>query len=363
MFLYFSILFIPSIFYITNLKIDKNFRNFLLFFFCIFLILFIGFGHNSGGDWGNTVIDFYKNADRFEFDRIAFRGDYLYELISYLDFIFFKNFYILTTFWAIIFIFFLYIFLKNYNQVFLGFLISIPYLITVVAMGFFRQGGALSLCIIGLNFLIKKKYLYFYFFIFLAILIHKSSIVFLFLPLIFSNGIKKILLNIILISILVSFLLLFIKEDLIRLFFYYAGDGKYLVSDGAFFRSLINVVPAILFLLLRKKIKLIFPIEYKIFYPFALIQLSLIFLSFNFSTLADRMAIYTAPFHLFVFVNLFCFFNKKFKNLINILILFYFNFYYFLWLTYGSFTAAWFPYKNIIIEYLINFPVIWPLQS
>ena len=83
----------------------------------------------------------------------------------------------------------------------------------------------------------------------------------------------------------------------------------------------------------------------------------LFILSFNFSTFADRIAIYFFPFQFFIFANLAFIFQKKFSNIINFLILSLFNFNLIFWFNFGQFSHVWIPYKNIVIEYFFFFPV------
>ena len=65
-------------------------------------------------------------------------------------------------------------------------LISLPYLINVVSMGYVRQAAALGFFIFALNFIESKRVKYknlFYIFISMAFTFHKSAIILFFLVL------------------------------------------------------------------------------------------------------------------------------------------------------------------------------------
>ena len=60
----------------------------------------------------------------------------------------------------------------------MGIIISFPVIILILGMGFTRQGVAFSFILLSIISLIKKQQFYFFIYIFLAVLFHKSSIIF-----------------------------------------------------------------------------------------------------------------------------------------------------------------------------------------
>ena len=95
--------------------------------------------------------------------------------------------------------------------------------------------------------------------------------------------------------------------------------------------------------------------EEKQIYLFFSFSINLLTMSFYFN-FADRMTIYSLPTVIY-FSNLHSIFHPKYKVFINIIILSMYNCYFFIWIFLGQYSKVWFPYRNIIIEYIINFPV------
>ena len=97
--------------------------------------------------------------------------------------------------------------------------------------------------------------------------------------------------------------------------------------------------------------------EKQIYLFFSFYQLFLLAISFNITTFADRMTIYSLPLQLFIFSNLYSIFHPKYKVFINVIILSMYNCYFLIWILLGEYSKVWFPYRNIIIEYIVNYPV------
>ena len=97
-------------------------------------------------------------------------------LLSYLSFQLGLPIYIFNSIIALIGVYEIFRFAKKYKQKWLFIAISIPTLITVVHIGFVRQGFATSLAILAFIYLIKEKNIKFILFSLLAISIHKTAL-------------------------------------------------------------------------------------------------------------------------------------------------------------------------------------------
>ena len=76
-------------------------------------------------------------------------------------------------------------------------------------------------------------------------------------------------------------------------------------------------------------------------------------LSFNFSTLTDRLNLYLVIFDLIVICSLVDVIKSSNLKLLIYSIIVYYSIFIFIWIYYGNYTIeAWLPYKNYLIEFL-----------
>tara|TARA_Y100000590_G_scaffold469783_1_gene659706 strand:- start:2011 stop:3084 length:1074 start_codon:yes stop_codon:yes gene_type:complete len=356
MLIYVFTLLVPSLFYTLNLNVENRLKTLLTFVFIIYLIVFIGLRHHTGGDWSAQVFQFYKAQMTFNVYTIDFRGDYLYNFLNYIISRFFGGIYIVNLVLASLLVFSIYLYSSLLPVRFLSLLICFPYIFTVVGMGFTRQGLALSFMLIALYFFQKNKYFVYIFYSLLSIFSHKSVIIILALNLFNFN--KYIFSRIIFSIILFLIIYFFVKDDLTRLYFYYVGEGVHLNSKGSVFRNIFNSIPVLIFIILFNRfLKIMSDEEKSIYVFFSIYQIICLIFSFYVSTFADRMTIFSIPIQLFVFSNLSLLFDKKYKLIINSSILFLYNVYFLVWAFFGQYSIVWFNYRNILIEYFANFPV------
>ena len=122
-------------------------------------------------------------------------------------------------------------------------------------------------------------------------------------------------------------------------------------SSGALIRIIMNVLPAIIFLLNRKK----FDLSEDMKYFWTNISLASCFLIVAFvvspsSTVVDRLGLYLIPIQLMVFGHLSSVFAKgpQEARLINIAGIAYFATVQFVWLNYANNSFAWLPYRSLL---------------
>jgi hypothetical protein len=354
--IFFLILFLISFlkfryYYFNNYLINQE-LNLKWRFTSIFIALFIGLRHQVGGDWFN-YIEIFNLIKIKNISDVLSGSDPLYGLINWI----FSNFeygpYWVNLICGYIFTWGLFIFCRAQPQPWLALAISLPYLITVVAMGYTRQGVAIGIVMAGLVFLKNGSILKFSICLFLAIAFHKSAIII--LPLVIFAGRKNIysLIGIFLFGTLMFFL--FVVEYIDSLFSGYIIDQY--ESSGAQIRVLMNAFPAAIFLGFRRRFKLSHYEES--FWSWmsisALFILIILFISPS-STAVDRIALYWIPLQLFVFSRLPQAMAKSYiiQYQYLFLIFIYFSLIFYVWLFHAQYRYFWIPYKSFPVELLIN---------
>jgi hypothetical protein len=223
--------------------------------------------------------------------------------------------------------------------------VAVPYLITVVAMGYSRQGVAIGLIMLGIVSLNNKKSIKFLLFVGLAGTFHKSAIIL--LPLVALPTERRPFLTIVLLVVsailLFSLLLLDHVDSLISN--YISTEYN---SSGSTVRVAMNALPATIFLILRKRFGLVD--GQRIFWTWvscgAIILCALLLISPS-STAVDRIALYWIPLQLFVWSRLPIVIDpsgtRRLFWIISIII--YSAFIYLTWMLFATHSHYWLPYQ------------------
>jgi hypothetical protein len=311
----------------------------------IFLVLMIGLRHEVGGDWENYLEMLHSYSD-----TLNARDEFLYQdpafvLLNQLAVKTDLGIYLLNFISAIFFTWGLTVFCRAQPRPWLALAVAVPYLITVVAMGYTRQGVAIGVAMMAMTSLSQGRIFRFVIWIAIASTFHKSAIIL--LPMaVLANSKRRIFT---LLWVCVAGLLLFalmLQEALSFLMGGYLEDA--MQSSGAAIRIGMNAVPAALFLLFRKRFQL--SIVQRSFWSWmswsALFLVLLLFISPS-STAVDRIALYWIPLQLFVLSRLPNAWgrhdgNNKFLVLIVII---YSAAVHFVWLFYADTAFAWLPYQ------------------
>jgi hypothetical protein len=353
MLIYWIIFLIPALLALSGNKRTKTFGtnyslslDFFWFLVLLFLTSFIGLRYEVGGDWHTYILILSRSID----EGFSLLRDPSYvalnKLSSYLGF----GIYGVNLICAFIFSLGLIKFCKNLPRSFLALAISIPYLVIVVSMGYTRQAVALGICMYGFVILSRGHLFKFICLVLFAVTIHKSSMIF--IPIAALSATKNKLVTILGLLILTIFTyFIFLAETFDIIYKNYIESEQQ--SQGAFVRLFMNLVPAVLFLVLRKRFKI--PREEKSLWTwFSMISIFLFFSYFltDASTAIDRIALYMLPLQLFVFGYLPDLFKVKgqFNDFISFCILIYYGLTLFVWLNFATHSFAWVPYTNIISE-------------
>ncbi len=333
-------------FSIVDIKITKNTKLSLKFIFLFFLTVFIGLRHEVGGDWDIYLYDFYNNVEHFDILKLDYVRDFGYELISYFSFKLNIGIYGLNFILATIFVFAINKFsLELKNNYWLIILISFPYLIVIVAMGYTRQAAAFSFVLLSICNINERKLILFLLNSLLAILFHKSSAIM--LPIIFISFFRFNLKNLFIFSLLFITSMLIIYPEIDRISSGYLNQFSQYKSSGVVYRISLNILAGLIFVIFYKKLKFDSSFNKLLIIVF-FINCFLFFLIDNYSTFVDRIIIYFTFIQLVVFSRLYLIL-PKYKIIINILVIIMYGFVFNIWMNLSFHSYAWIPYKNILL--------------
>ena len=236
-------------------------------------------------------------------------------------------------------------FCRNQPNPWLALTVAVPYLVTVVAMGYTRQGVAIGLSMLGLVALSHDKILRFLLWIGLAGAFHKSAVIL--IPLAIFSGSRRSWIAIIGVLVIGSLtFILFLQDSLERLVSGYVSDA--MESSGALIRVLMNALPAIVFLLFRMRFTL--GAAEQGFWTWMSIGTLLFVPALGFSpssTAVDRVALYWIPVQVFVWSRLpqAISLGPRSEAFFRQIVIVYSLCVLLVWLLFGDHSFAWLPYK------------------
>ena len=318
----------------------------LMFF--ILLVGMIGLRHEVGGDWRNdwqVVTGSRVKGASVSLEDALRVGDIGYILLVLLVNDLGFDVYTLDVLSALPFAGGLIAFCRSQPRSWLAMVIAIPYLVIVVAMGYTRQSVAIGFVMLGLVALTRGSSFRFVLWLALAATFHKSAVVLLPLGVLGVTRHRVLIIFWVIVSTLLLFLLL-LRESVDALFLNYVV-AEY-NSQGARIRVVMNALPALLFLLLRRRFILLK--NEKTFWTWmswgGILFVGLLAISPS-STAVDRMALYWIPLQLFVFSRLPDAIVKSGNHKVVwvYLIVAYSALVQFVWLFFAQTAYAWLPYQ------------------
>ncbi len=316
----------------------------------LFIILFVAFRYEVGGDWLN-YIRHYDKMEGLSLREALLFGDPAHQLLNWLSYKYGLGVYGVNFIYGVIFATGLFLFSRLQPYAWIAVLVSVPYLLTVVVMGYSRQGAAIGLFLIALYYLHHKKFNQYIALVFAATLFHKTAL--LMLPLgIFIEG--KIKWTHLLLVIPVSYGawdLLFASQQEELWENYVVAQME---SQGALIRVMMNFIPAVLLLVYRKEWQRYFD-DYLFWLIVALGSFGSLVLVHFASTAVDRIALYFIPLQLVVFARLPLLARRHFSvSAIKTGIIGYYAAVYFVWLFFATHSQYWMPYQNILYNSLFE---------
>ena len=308
----------------------------------VFWVL-IGLRYEVGGDWTNYLRNF-KAVSRLDFGRVLFLDDPGYHLLEWFTHRAGWGIYGVNLLGAAIFVGGLFRFCKFLPRPWLALVAAVPYVIIVMGMGYTRQGIALGFVMVGLVAFSEGRVLRFVIWIVIGATFHKTAVLMLpFAALATSERRAFTALWVVALTASAYFLLLADSVDILRRTYL---DAKY-ESQGALIRLLMNGVPAVLFLTLRKDFEQILP-GAQMWFWFSITSLVLLIILFisPSSTAVDRIALYLLPLQLVIFSSLPNAQRSHHRHAVVVtLIIIYYAAVQLTWLNYAANSYAWIPYR------------------
>lgn len=306
------------------------------------MTLMIGLRAGVGGDWGSYQMMFKRAAYR-SFDQTIAQSDPGYAFLNWAAQQLGSELWLVNLVCGLLLVWGVAALARREPQPWLSLLITVPYLIIVVGMGYTRQAAALGLVMVGLASLLNSGSLVrLLFFVAMGTLFHKSAVIC--LPLVAFTGNRRKIIDLALIaSAALGLYTLFVQDSVDRLLRNYI-DARY-SSSGAAIRISMSLLPAIIFLLFRRRLGFAEG-EASLWRNFSLVALAAaVALALTpSSTAVDRIALYLLPLQFVVLARIPG--TLVSRNLGNLLVSAYTAAVLFTWLNYAANAQSWIPYRN-----------------
>lgn len=336
-------------------------RDCAWFLFLFISILFVGLRHQIGGDWDNYFL-FSERLIHEPFDVVLGSKDSGYNLLVWVSAKLGFSIYGSNLFCAVVFLGGLTYFCRRQPYSLLAWIISTPYLIMVVGMGYTRQSVAVGLLCVGLIFLQEAKGWRALASVLLATAFHKSAL--LLLPLgailvtrahltVVRGMLRKGLVSgpILvwgLIIITLTGVVMFINADI-----FYAEFKAYVLSghwhsEGGMVRSFMTGIPAIFLLVFWRRWTEVNG-DSILWLVLSLIAVIVLVVTPFLSTFGDRIGVYLIPLQIYVISRIpMLIQNEALRQGSMISICALYGVVLFVWLNHASHAFYWLPYKSLL---------------
>jgi hypothetical protein len=360
--IYWAIFLLPVLATVLSIRTSGVLQKLIWASWAAVLVVFIGCRFQIGGDWAN-YLEHYQRIRSDGISAVLITRGIGYGLFNWCIAKLGVGFYGVNILSASILVFGLTRFCWKLPIPWLGFVVSIPYLITVVGMGYTRQSIALGFLLLALGHIENGRYKKFVGLVLAGGLFHESVLVMLGLPLLVARGeiymyVREELFNkptsgrsklIIVLGILgVVALFLAVTYKLVGSFweFYIVRDQW--ASSGGKIRSLMNAVPAAILLIGRAKLFPSGPRESEVWRSLSYGAIISIFLVFYFSTAIDRLSIYLLPLQIYVWSHFpLRWRDPALRTFFAIGISAAYALVFYVWLNYAEHAYYWVPYESI----------------
>jgi hypothetical protein len=306
--------------------------------------LMIGLRYEVGGDW-ETYLSIYHVISYSDFATAIASGDPGYAFLNWFAVSLGLEIWFVNLLCGVIFSWGLFRFARRQANPWLTFVIGIPYLVIVVAMGYSRQGVAIGIVLAGLSTLERSSVIRFGLYVFAAATFHKSAIIV--LPLVALASSRNRLVTAATFLLLAVILYWFlIRDSMDRLVTNYV-EAEY-SSQGAAIRVAMNVPPALVFLAFQRRFR-VPEAARRLWRNFSLAALGsvalLLFVAS--STAIDRLALHLIPLQLFVLSHVPDAFpdRKGLSGQLILAVIAYCATIQFVWLNYAQHAEFWVPYR------------------
>ncbi len=305
----------------------------------VLVALAIGLRYKVGADW-EAYKFLFSYAGYAPLHRVLNIGDPGYQLLNWAVQRAGFELWFVNLVCGAIFSIGLYRFARAQPDPWLTFVVAVPYLVVVVAMGYTRQAAAIGILMAGLASLQRgSSVLRFTIYIAVAALFHKTVVAV--LPLVVFASQRSRLLNL-LAGIAGTVLLydIFLSSSVEGFVRNYV-EAEY-NSQGALIRVVMNLVPAVALLMFRRRLQFS-PAEGRMWTYFALAAavMPLALAVLPSTTVIDRLSLYLIPLQLAVLPRL----AQSLKQPGRFLVICYAASVMFVWLNYAAHAKYWVPYR------------------
>lgn len=318
------------------------------------LTLIIGYRFEVGGDW-LVYEEHYLAVVDSPFDD-AFTNtshdDPAYVLLNWISAYFGWGVYGTNLMCGALFSAGLIAFCRSQPRPWLAMAVAIPYLVIVVAMGYSRQGVAIGFAMLALLSFGKKDHAKFVLWLACAALFHKSAVLLVPLAVLATTRSRWWTALWVGAAALLLYVLL-LQEALDALAYNYIGAE--MQSQGAAIRVAMNAIPALAFLLFRKRL-VSDPHERGLWTWLALLAIVFVVLLAvsPSSTAVDRVALYLIPLQLFVLSRLPDVMLRDQALASVFLVVLCSALIQFVWLNFAVHAEYWVPYRFYPLELLFS---------
>jgi len=310
--------------------------------FFTFITLVIGLRYQVGGDWGSYTRAFI-GASQYSVFEVIKDGDPGFHLLNLLAARTIGSIWLVNIIVGAIFTAGLIRFSRSLPDPLLALTIAIPYMVIVLGMGYTRQAAAFGFLLWALVDLRNDRKVHFAIAIAIAVTFHKSAVML--LPLAALSASRDRFWTILWVGVAsITLYFAFLAEQAEVLWANYVEADYAMSSTGGPIRVAMNFVPAVLFLLLRRRYDISVE-QHKLWFWIAVLSIMCLPLVFQAPTAVDRVALYFMPIQLFVFSHLPGLFHSSQRHLIRICILAFYGLVMFVWLNYATHADAWLPYR------------------
>ena len=334
-------------------KINKRYSDFLFILIFIYLLILVGLKFEVGGDWIN-YLNIHSDINQKIFDPYINENYDIFfktEPIVLLLYIISPNIFIFNFICAFVFLIGLFLFVSKFQDRFLALAVSIPFLITLVALGYQKQSVAIGLMMIVYYLYLNNEYKLFIIFCFITIFSHYSAfflILFIFYDLLI---VKKFNISFALIFLIFFFVITFILFSYDYVFRILMNNYIYEQnrpdSHGLIPRLTIQFLSIFLYFISfkfwKKNILLNRIIIFNIFLSFIVLPFVTLY-----STSIDRMLFYFMLIQRMILGNYREILVLKKYILYRFSIFIFYLFITLLWFNFSYFAAYWVPYNNIL---------------
>ncbi len=318
-----------------------------------FLTLLIGLRDQVGGDWFNYLPRVDENIG-LPFSELFLEEEPGYSLLNWIGANLGGSVFLVNTVCGLIFAISLLTFCRAQPLPWLALTLAFPYLVTVVAMGYSRQGVAIGLEMIALLALQRDRLLQFLGWIALAATFHRTVLVLLILPASTLSGSLRFSQLIRLLLLIGAAYGLYTAVILPDIDYYVQGyiEAQY-QSQGALIRVVLCLLPALVFLSHLRRFRLPADTQ-RIWTLMSLLAVAAAIGLFTVasSTAVDRLALYLIPLQIFVGSRIpdARIFGIAPVSWNQLLIAFSFAV-LIVWLLFAGNSQYWLPYRNILLAF------------